>query len=169
MQAAALGIAVLSVLVSSYASAQGTGTFEAGAFAQASYFDRSLRFEQAAGGGGARLGIFLSRHIELEADGAFVPTDGPEGIKVYYLPFRARLLLNIPAGTHTALLLGGGYVHNEYRHDADFNDDGATALCRASGSAFGAFPRSASAATSTISRRPPTGPRTTSTGASRSA
>ena len=128
MKAAALGIAVLTVLFPHLAHAQGTGTLEAGAFAQASYFDRSLRFEQGAGGGGARLGIFLSRHLEAEADGAFVPADGPEGSKVYYLPFRARLLLNMPAGAHTDLLLGGGYVHNEYRHDADFSDDGATAF-----------------------------------------
>jgi outer membrane protein OmpA-like peptidoglycan-associated protein len=57
-----------------------------------------------------------------------VPAEGPEAITVYYIPLRARLLLNIPAGTHTDLLLGGGYVHSEYRHDADFNDDGATAF-----------------------------------------
>jgi outer membrane protein OmpA-like peptidoglycan-associated protein len=127
MKATALGgIAILSVVLTSAAFAQGAGTFEAGAFGQVSYFDRSLAIEQAAGGPGARLGVFLGRRLEIEAEGAFVPADGRAGIKVYYVPLRARVLLNVPASTHTSLLLGGGYVHTEYAHDADFNDEGAT-------------------------------------------
>ena len=109
------------------ARAQGTGTFEFGAFGQASYFDRSLAADQARGGPGALLGFFLGRYLELQADGAFVPTDFRDA-HVYYVPLRARLLLNVPAGEHTALFLGGGYVHNEYRHDLDASDDGATAI-----------------------------------------
>jgi OOP family OmpA-OmpF porin len=128
MKTRALGLAVLLTLPPVTAAAQGGGTLEAGAFAQASYFDRTLGFEQGAGGGGARLGVFLNRYLEVEADGAFVPVEGRNGLHVFYLPARARLLLNVPAGEHTDLLVGGGYVHNEYRHDADFHDDGATAF-----------------------------------------
>ena len=65
---------------------------------------------------------------ELEAEGTFVSTDGRGDLDVHYLPLRARLLLNVPAGEHTSLLLGGGYVHNEYRDDLDGSDDGATGM-----------------------------------------
>jgi outer membrane protein OmpA-like peptidoglycan-associated protein len=68
------------------------------------------------------------RNWEVEAEGSFTPTPGPDDSQVYYYPLRARLLFNIPAGAHSALLIGAGYVHNEYRHDVDFHDDGATAL-----------------------------------------
>jgi hypothetical protein len=74
MKIAALGaIVMLTATFPSAAAAQGGGTFEAGAFATASYFDRTLRLEQAAGGGGARFGVFLSRNLEIEGDGSFVP------------------------------------------------------------------------------------------------
>jgi outer membrane protein OmpA-like peptidoglycan-associated protein len=131
MKATALwGLATVTLALTSPvpAAAQGTGTFEFGLFGQASYFDKSLRLDQAKGGPGARLGFFLNRHFALEAEGAFVPTHGPNRISVYYTPLRARLLLNFPTGTHSALLLGGGYVHNLYKHDADASDDGATAF-----------------------------------------
>jgi hypothetical protein len=119
--------ALLTLGPTAPAVAQGTGTFEAGAFAQASYFDRSLSAQQGSGGLGGLLGFFLSRNFELQAEGAFVPADFRDA-HVYYIPLRARLLFNIPAGEHTALFLGGGYLHNEYRHDLDASDDGATAV-----------------------------------------
>jgi len=122
------GVAILAVAFASPVRAQGPGTFELGVFGQVSYFDRSLVLVQAQGGPGARLGLFLSRNLEVEGEGAFVPVEGPDGAKVYYVPLRARALLNIPTGTHTALLLGAGYVHNEYGHDVDASDDGGTAM-----------------------------------------
>jgi outer membrane protein OmpA-like peptidoglycan-associated protein len=124
LRAAALSIAILT----SPAAAQGVGAFEFGLFGQASYFDQSLRLDQARGGPGIRFGFFALPNIELEAEGVFVPTDGPNGQHVYYIPLRGRVLLNLPAQEHIAFLLGGGYVRNEYRHDADFHDDGITGL-----------------------------------------
>ena len=115
-------------LVAAPASAQRLGTFEFGAFAQASYFDRTLGFEQGAGGGGVRLGFFVLPSLELEGEGAFVPTPGPNNVRVNYFPLRARATFNIRTGEHTALLLGAGYVHNEYRRDLDLSDDGVTGL-----------------------------------------
>jgi len=103
--------------------AQGSGTLELGIFAQASYFDRSLGLEQARGGPGVRLAFFPLNNVDVEAEGALVPTDGRFG-HVYYMPLHARLVYNIPSGEHGAFFLGGGYVRNEYRHDADFHDDG---------------------------------------------
>jgi outer membrane protein OmpA-like peptidoglycan-associated protein len=120
--------ALFATLVTSPAAAQAAGTFEFGAFGQATYFDNTLEFQQAKGGAGIHLGLFPMRNWEVEAEGSFTPTPGPDDSQVYYIPLRARLLFNIPAGSHSALLLGAGYVHNEYRHDADFHDDGATAL-----------------------------------------
>jgi outer membrane protein OmpA-like peptidoglycan-associated protein len=129
MKATALGaIAILTLALTTPALAQGTGTFEFGAFGQVSYFDKSLHVEQAKGGPGAHLGFFLSRSLELEGEGALVPTPARLDTLIYYVPLRARVLFNLPTGAHTALLLGAGYVHTEYRHDADRSDDGATAL-----------------------------------------
>lgn len=119
---------VLAAAITSPLQAQRTGTVEIGAFAQATYFDRSLHFHQGSGGGGARLGFFFTPVLEVEGEGAFVSTTGRGGLDVNYFPLRGRLVLNIPAGEHSSLLLGGGYVHNEYRDDLDGSDDGATGL-----------------------------------------
>jgi outer membrane protein OmpA-like peptidoglycan-associated protein len=75
---------------------------------------------------GGRLGFFVTPAIELEGEAAFVPTDGPNSVDVRYIPIRARVVLNVPAGEHTSFLLGGGYVHNEYTRGLDGSDDGAT-------------------------------------------
>jgi outer membrane protein OmpA-like peptidoglycan-associated protein len=107
--------------------AQGAGTLEFGVFLQDSYFDKSLNFDQARGGPGLRVAFFPTSNINVEAEGAFVPTDGPPG-HVYYIPLRARVVLNLPSGEHGGFFVGGGYVRNEYRHDADFHDDGGTAI-----------------------------------------
>jgi outer membrane protein OmpA-like peptidoglycan-associated protein len=114
-------------LLASPAAAQRAGTFEVGLFGQASYFDRSLGLDQARGGPGARVGFFVLPNLNVEAEGAFVPTDGPPG-HIYYMPLRARLVYNIPSGEHGGVFLGAGYVRNEYRHDADFHDDGVGAV-----------------------------------------
>ncbi len=127
LRSVACSTVLLAALTSSL-SAQRTGSLELGGFAQAAYFDRSLGFDQASGGGGARLGFFLLRALSLEAEAAFVPTDQGLGGDLEYIPLRGNLVLNIPAGEHTALLLGGGYVHNESRNEVEGRDDGATGL-----------------------------------------
>lgn len=120
--------AALVAVIASPLPAQRTGSFEVGAFAQAAYYDRTLNFDQASGGGGARLGFFLLRTLSLEAEAGFIPTDRGLDDDLEYYPLRGNLVLNIPAGEHTALLLGGGYVHNEYRGEVEGSDDGATGL-----------------------------------------
>ena len=111
------------LLAAPQVSAQGAGTLEFGLFGQAGYFDKSLRLDQAKGGPGVRLAFFPVSNLDIEAEGAFVPTDGPPG-HVYYMPLHARIVLNVPSGEHGGLFIGAGYVRNEYRHDADFHDDG---------------------------------------------
>ena len=128
MRALPLHAAVLWPLVFAPSiAAQSAPAVEFGLFIQDSYFDRSLGLDQAQGGPGARVAFFPVRQVDVEAEGAFVPTDGPPG-HVYYIPVRARIVLNIPSGEHGGFFLGGGVVHNEYRHDADFHDNGFTGL-----------------------------------------
>ena len=123
-----LASAFLLAAVTSPAASQQAGTFEFGAFAQASYFEESLHFERGSGGGGIRLGFFPVSNLELEAEGAFVPTKAPAGLRVSYIPLRARLLFNLPVGEHGALLVGGGYARNEFRRDIETHEDGVTGL-----------------------------------------
>jgi outer membrane protein OmpA-like peptidoglycan-associated protein len=128
MKAPELRSAVLGLLLfAPTVAAQSMGTLEFGGFLQASYFDRSLGLDQARGGPGVRVGFFALPNVDLEAEAAFVPTDGRFG-HVYYMPLRGRIVLNIPSGEHGGFFVGGGYVRNEYRHDADFHDDGVTAV-----------------------------------------
>ena len=101
---------------------------ELGAFAQASYWEESIRFDQGSGGGGVRIGFFPVRNLLLEGEGGFVPTEGHGGLRVSYIPLRARLLFNLPVGEHGAFLVGGGYARNEFRRDIDTHEDGVTGL-----------------------------------------
>ena len=101
---------------------------ELGAFAQASYWEESIGFDQGSGGGGVRIGFFPVRNLLLEGEGGFVSTEAREELRVSYIPLRARLLFNLPVGEHGALLLGGGYARNEFRRDIDTHEDGVTGL-----------------------------------------
>ena len=114
--------------ITSSAASQQSGAIEVGGFVQASYWEESIGFEQAAGGGGVRVGFFPVRYLELEAEGGFVPTEARGGLNVSYIPLRARLLFNFPVGEHGALLLGGGYARNEFRRDIDTHESGVTGL-----------------------------------------
>ena len=127
MKASGLFGAFVLAMVTSPAAGQGAGTLEFGVFAQASYFEKSLGFDQGSGGGGIRVGLFPLRNLELEAEGAFIPTEA-HGLDVSYIPLRARLLFNLPVGEHGAVLLGGGYVRNEFGRDLDTHEDGITGL-----------------------------------------
>ncbi len=119
---------LLLAAVTSPAASQQSGAIELGLFAQASYFEESIGFEQGSGGGGIRLGFYPVRHLELEAEGGFVPTEARGGLNVSYIPLRARLLFNLPVGEHGAFLVGGGYARNEFRRDLDTHEDGVTGL-----------------------------------------
>jgi len=119
-------VLLATVAVVSKATAQHAGQFEFGLFPQVSYFDRSLRITQGRTGPGGRLGIFLSDHLAIEGEGAYVPAEGALGTDVSYIPLRAKLALNVPAGEHVGLVFGAGYVHTLYRKDYDLSDDGAT-------------------------------------------
>ncbi len=115
-----------TVAVVSHVEAQHAGTVELGLFPQVSYFDKSLRLEQGRGGLGARLGFFLSNHLAIEGEGAWVPTSAPNDSDVSYIPVRARLAYNVSASEHVGVVFGGGFVHTFYRRDRHVSDNGAT-------------------------------------------
>ena len=107
--------------------AQSSPAFEVGLFGQASYFDRSLGLNQAAIGPGVRLALFPVPQLDVEAEGAFVPVNGRLG-RVHYIPARIRLVYNAAGGNHGGFFVGGGVIHDEFRHDADFHDNGFTGV-----------------------------------------
>ena len=56
------------------AHAQRQGTLEFGLYARKNWFGESYALANRVGGG-ARLGFYLLRHLELEANGAYIPSE----------------------------------------------------------------------------------------------
>src|SRR5919108_6624446 len=104
----------------SHLHAQRAGTFEVGVFPTIAYFDRTLHFNQAKAGPGARIGFFLTDRIAVEAEGSWVPTNAPNDLDVKYMPLHARLVYNHPAGEHVGLLVGVGYSHTRFRDEGAY-------------------------------------------------
>jgi hypothetical protein len=119
-------VLLATVAVVSSASAQRKGAFEVGLFPHISYFDRSLVMTQSRTGPGARLGFFFTDNLAIEAEGAWVPAEGKDGVQVSYIPLRAKLALNVPIGEHTGFVFGAGYVQSLYKRDYDLSDAGVT-------------------------------------------
>jgi outer membrane protein OmpA-like peptidoglycan-associated protein len=115
-----------TVAFASQSAAQQAGTFEVGIFPNVSYFDRSLQMQQAKAGPGGRLGLFLTDHLAVEAEGAWVPAKGRLQSDVSYVPLRAKLALNVPAGEQTGFIFAAGFVHTLYRRDYHLSDNGVT-------------------------------------------
>ena len=121
-----LVLALLATIAGATNAAAQRGTFEVGLFPHISYFDRSLVITQGRAGPGGRLGYFITDHLAVEAEGAWVPTEGRDGADVSYIPLRAKLALNAQASEHVGFLIAGGYVHSMLKRDYDFSDDGVT-------------------------------------------
>ncbi len=107
--------------------AQRPGTVEFGAMGRASFFDQSLNFDNFFGAGG-RLGIFIVRNIAIEGDASFVQTDLAPAGRVNHIPIHARAVYNIPFHPRFGLLVGAGYVRNEYRRAVNASDNGIGGL-----------------------------------------
>ena len=69
-------VLLATVAVVSSASAQQKRRVRGRPFPQLSYFDRSLRWSRARPARAARLGYFLTDHLAIEAEGAWVPAKG---------------------------------------------------------------------------------------------
>ena len=99
------------------AHAQRQGTLEFGLYARKNWFGDSYALANRVGGG-ARLGFYLLRHLELEANGVYTPTrlrpeTTNEDVRVWR--FNGSLHYDIPLSDHAAFILGGGYTYNKYQ------------------------------------------------------
>jgi outer membrane protein OmpA-like peptidoglycan-associated protein len=114
LSAAALVMTAMPVL------AQKPGTVEVGAFARQTWFDTSYELKDRAGFGG-RLGIFVLRNIELEAQGHWVKTDSKRiDINHNIDVFTGRGLLQYNINLHpVAIILGAGVGYSSYSGDVD--------------------------------------------------
>lgn len=120
-------VGALAALTATPALGQRPGTVELGAFGRYTKFDRSLGWDNAFGGGG-RLGVFIAPGLALEASAAYVSVNGPLNSKIHLVPINARLLYAVPLANQFALLLGAGYVRNNYANTTGSWEDGASGL-----------------------------------------
>jgi outer membrane protein OmpA-like peptidoglycan-associated protein len=119
-------VLIAALAAATESQAQRAGTFEIGLFPTVGFPDRTLRLDNGQAGPGARLGFFLTDRIALEAEGSWIPTDGPGEVDVNYIPLHARVVLNFPAGEHVGLLLGAGYSHSKFSDAYDVSDHGVS-------------------------------------------
>jgi outer membrane protein OmpA-like peptidoglycan-associated protein len=122
----AVVVALATVLPSSV-TAQRPGTIELGASARFTLFDPSLNFDNAFGVGG-HLDVFFVRGLALEGTGSVLATTSVATGDLTLFPIHARLLYAVPVAERSAVLLGAGYVHQQYRKSLSAWEDGASGL-----------------------------------------
>jgi peptidoglycan-associated lipoprotein len=127
---ALLGVALTIPVGSTFA--QQLGTVELGGFLQADRVDKALQTDALGWGAGGRLGLFLGKRWELEADGSFTrvtpkPNRGGNpkvqtgGDKVQIVYGLGRLNYNLPFGSKAgnAIILSGGAGANRVDKHTD--------------------------------------------------
>jgi outer membrane protein OmpA-like peptidoglycan-associated protein len=127
-------LALAGALAAGPVAAQSAGTVELGAFGKWTKFGNPLATDvinhlprDNGFGFGGRLGIFVVRRLEIEADASYTKVDAAVTAgsgKVSYLPIHIGPTYNFRLGEHAAFLLGARYVHNKYGDAADFSDHG---------------------------------------------
>lgn len=98
-------------------AAQRAGSFEAGVLGRYNWFDSHAGLDNT-GGAGARLGVFVSRHFEFEAQGSYASTSLNGGGSVKYTPISVRLQYNIWEHS-TGWVFGLGYSHHQFSKALD--------------------------------------------------
>lgn len=106
---------------------QQAGRVELGGFLHWTAFDNSLRMDDFFATG-AQLGVPLTGAFGLEGEISRTITNGPPGIRISYIPIRARILYSVLVRGRTTAHAGLGYVHNSYGDSRDGTDHGATAM-----------------------------------------
>lgn len=119
--------AALAALAPVPLAAQRRGTLELGAFFRFTRFDPSLTLDDAFGGGG-RLDVYFMRDLAIEGTAAILPTSSATTGKLDLIPIELRLLYAAPVAPRYAVLVGAGYVHQEYRKGFRAWEDGITGL-----------------------------------------
>ncbi len=123
------------------ARAQQAGNVELGGFFQLDRLDEATRTKSLGEGAGARIGLFVTKHWELEAEGSFTQAD-PETPRVskaqvnYYV---ARLNYNLPFGSTLgdAIILSAGAGGNRLDGKSDFIISPEIGLRKQFGDVFG--------------------------------
>ncbi len=108
------------------AVAQSSGSIEAGVLGRYNWFDNHTGLDKT-GAGGARLGVFVTREVEIEAQGSYASTSLPNGAGVRYLPITARLQYNAWKSS-TAWVFGLGYTYHKFSRGLDVNKSGPQGL-----------------------------------------
>jgi outer membrane protein OmpA-like peptidoglycan-associated protein len=128
-------LALVGTLAAGPVSAQSAGTIELGIFGRWTKFGELLKIDSLNNlpkkdglGGGARLGIFVLRNLEIEGDASYTRVDAARIGHVRYIPIHAGLTYNFPLGGKSAFLVGARFVHNLYEQDAEFDDSGFGAI-----------------------------------------
>jgi hypothetical protein len=118
------------------------GTIEIGAFGQWTAFDENAGrpnvVPEDGFGYGGRLGFFLSRAFQLEADGWYSPQDrdldesfcctGERATGVNASAFALRLNYNVPFGSLMQLVIGAGGVRTNYAFDGGTGTDADSSI-----------------------------------------
>jgi outer membrane protein OmpA-like peptidoglycan-associated protein len=117
----------VALLLSRPLAAQDHGGLELGGFLQWTAFDESLRMDDFFSTG-AQAHLPLVGAFALEGEVARTITNGPPGIRISYIPARARLLYSHAIQGRTSGHVGLGYVHSWYGDSRDGNDGGLNLL-----------------------------------------
>jgi outer membrane protein OmpA-like peptidoglycan-associated protein len=128
MRVRGLTIALL-VTTAGAAGAQSAGTFEITGFGRYTRYDSTLAIQEGPSGGGS-LGFYPIRNLAIEAEGAYTESHSNlSGVGISNIPLRGRLTYHVPLGGYaSALRIGAGYLHNMYRKDVSFDDNGFTGV-----------------------------------------
>jgi outer membrane protein OmpA-like peptidoglycan-associated protein len=119
----------LLLLTATVARAQAPGTLEITGFGRYSLYDDNLAIQEGSSGGGS-LGFYPIRNLAIEAEGAYTESHSTlTGAGVTNIPLRGRLTFHVPLGGYaSAIRVGAGYLHNMYREDVSFDDNGFTGV-----------------------------------------
>ena len=141
--------AMAALLAAAPAAAQKPAAVEIGGFGQWTFFDENAGRVNATPenglGYGGRLGVFLTRNWQVEADGYYSPQSRelteefcclglfPDDVNAS--AFALRLNYNVPLGVaaRSHLILGGGAVRTKYAFEGGNGDAGSTSSYGASG------------------------------------
>lgn len=114
---------LLAASVAGTAAAQSSGTFEVGVFGRRHFFGESYGLTHEIAGG-ARVGLFIIRNLELEADATYTTAETSDNDRVLISPgegrpvslfgLHGRLLYNIPLAENSAVVIGGGSTYHNY-------------------------------------------------------
>jgi outer membrane protein OmpA-like peptidoglycan-associated protein len=134
------------LLMASGLSAQGAnigkGTVEIGGFGRATFYPKVLGTDSFPDQNnrpgdridwGGRLGYFIARNLEIEANGAYGETDRrfrPDlsVSELRYAPFHLQLVENAPIGNHWNFMFGGGANYTRLRGAETGDYFGPTAM-----------------------------------------